>query len=73
MLTGHHGRYVATTGGVRPRLGHRLDPDALLETKPPGHTENLHRLVVANSPAIMADQLQPPVETANLSKSQTKN
>ena len=47
-----------------PRLGQRLNPSALLKTKTPCHTKNLHRSVVANSPAIIANQLQPPVEVA---------
>lgn len=52
--------------GAAPRPLHLLDPDTLLETKPPCHTGNLHRLVVANTPAIMADPLQPPVESAGI-------
>ena len=28
---------------AEPRLGHRLDPSALVETQSPCHTENLHR------------------------------
>ena len=28
---------------AEPRLGHRLDPSALVETQTPRHTENLHR------------------------------
>ena len=34
---------------------HRLDPSALVETEPACHTENLHLVVVASAPAIMAD------------------
>ena len=68
QLALHRHRVAAQpTGRLRradPRLGHRLDPSALLKTKTPCHTENLHRLVAAMSPAIMVDQLQPPVETA---------
>lgn len=51
---------------AQPRADHLLDADTLLETKPPCHTGNLHRSVVAASPATMADRLQPPVELTGL-------
>ena len=56
---------TAMRASAEPRLGHRLDPSALVEAQTPCHTENLHRSVADSyRPAIMADLTQPPVEFA---------
>jgi len=49
---------------THPRSPHRLDPRALVEAEPRCHTVTSTGRMLVVRPAIMADHLHPPVESA---------